>query len=142
MSDYIKKTKIFLNKLFIISILISGTVIVIGFFVISNAINVIGNLKIYQNLVLTILGIRKLKILKLVLFESFLLFIPIVLFSLLFSSIFSYIFTINFLNINWFYSFNVSSIISFLFLLILLMTQLIFNLKYLKLNPYFLLRNG
>lgn len=141
-SDYIKKTKIFLNKLFIISILISGTVIVIGFFVISNAINVIGNLKIYQNLVLTILGIRKLKILKLVLFESFLLFIPIVLFSLLFSSIFSYIFTINFLNINWFYSFNVSSIISFLFLLILLMTQLIFNLKYLKLNPYFLLRNG
>ena len=43
LTDYIKKTKDFLSKLFIASIFISGVVVLIGFIVISNAVNVIGN---------------------------------------------------------------------------------------------------
>ena len=43
------------------SILISSVVILIGLIVISNAINVIGNLKVYQNLVFRILGFEKSK---------------------------------------------------------------------------------
>ena len=56
LTDYIKKTKDFLSKLFIVSIFISGVVVLIGFIVISNAVSVIGNLKVYQNLVFRILG--------------------------------------------------------------------------------------
>ena len=58
-SEYINKTKTFLNSLFTVSILISAIVILIGLIVISNALSVIGNLKIYQNLVLRILGFGK-----------------------------------------------------------------------------------
>ena len=59
LSEYINKTKNFLNTLFIVSILISTVVILIGLIVISNAINVIGNLKVYQNLVFRIIGFEK-----------------------------------------------------------------------------------
>ena len=52
LSEYINKTKNFINSLFIVSILISALVILIGLLVISNAINVIGSLKVYQNLIL------------------------------------------------------------------------------------------
>ena len=45
LSEYINKTKNFLNSLFIVSILISVVVILIGLIVISNAISVIGSLK-------------------------------------------------------------------------------------------------
>merc|ERR1711991_1132075 len=41
LTDYIKKTKDFLSKLFIVSIFISGVVVLIGFIVISNAVSVI-----------------------------------------------------------------------------------------------------
>ena len=58
LSEYINKTKNFLNKLFVVSILISSVVILIGLIVISNAISVIGNLKVYQNLILRILGLK------------------------------------------------------------------------------------
>ncbi len=61
LSEYINKTKNFLNTLFIVSILISTVVILIGLIVISNAINVIGNLKVYQNLVFRIIGFEKKK---------------------------------------------------------------------------------
>ena len=87
LSDYINKTKIFLNSLFIVSIIISAVVILIGLIVISNAINVIGNLKFFQNLVFKILGFEKLNIFKLIIFESFILFIPIIIFSLIFSKL-------------------------------------------------------
>ena len=89
LSEYINKTKFFLNSLFIVSIIISALVILIGLIVISNAVSVIGNLKVYQNLVFKILGFEKLNILKLIIFESLILFIPIIVFSLIF---FSYIF--------------------------------------------------
>ena len=56
LSEYINKTKNFINSLFIVSILISALVILIGLLVISNAINVIGSLKVYQNLVFRIMG--------------------------------------------------------------------------------------
>ena len=59
LTDYIKKTKDFLSKLFIVSIFISGVVVLIGFIVISKAVSVIGNLKVYQNLVFRILGFEK-----------------------------------------------------------------------------------
>ena len=90
LSDYINKTKNFLNGLFTVSLLISGTVILIGLIVISNALSVIGNLKVYQNLVLRILGFGRLNTLKLIIFESFILFIPIVISSQILSIIFSY----------------------------------------------------
>ena len=45
LSEYINKTKNFLNNLFMVSILISAIVILIGLIVISNAVSVIGNLK-------------------------------------------------------------------------------------------------
>ena len=67
-SEYIKKQKTFLNKLFVVSILISGVVILIGLIVISNAISVVGNLKVYQNLVLSILGLEKSNIIRLIIF--------------------------------------------------------------------------
>ena len=70
------------------SILISTVVILIGLIVISNAISVIGSLKVYQNLVLRILGFEKLNIYKLIIFETLILFIPIIISSLIFSIIF------------------------------------------------------
>ena len=90
LSDYINKTKIFLSSLFIVSMLISSVIILIGLIVLSTAINVIGNLKVYQNLVFRILGFEKVNFLKLIIFESLLLFIPISIFSLIFSNIFGY----------------------------------------------------
>ena len=59
LSEYINKTKVFLNKLFVVSLLISSLVVVVGLIVLSNAVGVIGNLKVYQNLVFKILGFEK-----------------------------------------------------------------------------------
>ena len=142
LSEYINKTKTFLDQLFAVSMMISGIVILIGLIVISNAVSVIGNLKIYQNLVLTILGFGKSNIIKLIVFESLILFIPTIFSSLLFSLIISKIFIMNFLSINWYFSIHVPLIISSLFLLALFLTLLLSNRKYLNLNVYSLLRNG
>ncbi len=142
LSDYINKIKNFFNKLFVISILVSSVVILIGLIVISNAVGVIGNLKVYQNLVLRILGFEKFNILKLIIFESLILFIPIVFSSLIFSITFSYFFVTNFFNISWYFSFNVPLIISSLFLFVLVLTLLISNRKYLNFSPYQLLKSG
>ena len=87
------------------SIIISALVILIGLIVISNAVSVIGNLKVYQNLVFKILGFEKLNILKLIIFESLILFTPIIVFSLVFSVTFSYFFVTNFFNIDWNFNF-------------------------------------
>ena len=142
LSEYVNKTKIFLNSLFALSILISGTVILIGLMVITNSLSVIGNLKVYQNLVLRILGFGKLNTLKLMIFESLILFIPIVISSLTFSIIFSYFFVTNFFGIDWYFPLSVSFIISVLFLFVFFTTLLISNRKYLNFNAYSLLRNG
>ncbi len=142
LDEYINKTKEFLSKLFIASILISGLVILIGLIVISNAVSVIGKLKVYQNLVLRILGFEKSNIIKLIMFESLILFLPIIISSLIFSITFSYIFITNFFNITWHFSPVVPLIISSLFLLVLFLTLLISNRKYINLNAYSLLRNG
>ena len=142
LSEYINKTKKFLNSLFVVSILISGLVILIGLIVISNAISVIGNLKVYQNLVFRILGFEKLNILKLIIFETLILFIPIIISSLIFSIIFSYFFVTNFFSIDWYFPILVTLIISILFMLVFVMTLLISNTKYLNFNTYYLLRNG
>ena len=141
LSEYINKTKNFLNKLFVVSILISSVVILIGLIVISNAISVIGNLKVYQNLILRILGFEKSNIIRLILFESLILFIPIVVSSFVFAVIFSYIFISNFLSMSWYFSFIVPFVISSLFLIVLVFTLLISNRKYLNFNAYSLLRN-
>ena len=142
LSEYINKTKNFLNGIFIVSILISLVVVLIGLIVISNAISVIGNLKVYQNLVLRILGFEKLNIYKLIIFETLILFIPIVISSLIFSIIFSYFFITNFFSIDWYFSISVTLIISILFMLVFVITLLISNRKYLNFNTYYLLRNG
>ena len=141
LSEYINKTKTFLNSLFAVSILISGTVILIGLIVISNALSVIGNLKVYQNLVLRILGFGKSNSLKLIIFESVLLFIPIVISSLIFSVVFSYFFVTNFFGIDWYFPVSVILIISSLFLFVFFTTLFISNKKYLNFNTYSLLRN-
>ena len=141
LTEYINKTKVFLNKIFIVSILISSVVILIGLIVVSNAVSVIGNLKMYQNLVLRILGFEKSNIIKLIIFESLILFIPIIFFSSIFAIIFSYIFITNFLGITWYFSLSVPLIISGLFLLVLVLTLLISNRNYLNFNAYTLLRN-
>ena len=122
--------------------MISTIVILIGLIVISNAINVIGNLKVYQNLVFRIIGFEKKSIIKLIIFESLTVFIPVILSSLIFSVIFSYYFVTNFFGIQWYFSISVTLIISSLFLLVFLMTLLISNRKYLNFNTYALLRNG
>ena len=60
-------------------IMIAGVICIdIGFIVISNAVSVIGNLKVYQNLVLRILGFEKSNIMKLIIFESLILFLPVI----------------------------------------------------------------
>ncbi len=141
-SEYIKKTKNFLNKLFVVSILISGVVILIGLIVISNAISVVGNLKVYQNLVLSILGLEKSNIIRLIIFESLILSIPILITSLAFSVAFAYFFIINYFSISWYFSFTVPLIISSLFLLILVVTLLFSNRNYINFSAYSLLRNG
>ena len=141
-SEYINKTKTFLNKLFLVSTLISCLVILIGLIVISNSVSVIGNLKVYQNLVLRILGFEKSNIIKLIIYETMILFIPIIVSSLIFSVVFSYFFITNVLNISWYFSFIVPLLISSLFLLALVLTLLLSNRKYLKFNAYSLLRNG
>ena len=142
LSEYINKTKNFLNGIFIVSILISLVVILIGLIVISNAISVIGNLKVYQNLVLRILGFEKLNIYKLIIFETLILFIPIVISSLIFSIVFSYFFITNFFSIDWYFPISVTLIILILFMLVFVTTLLISNRKYLNFNTYYLLRNG
>ena len=141
-SEYINKTKTFLNKLFLVSTLISCLVILIGLIVISNAVSVIGNLKVYQNLVLRILGFEKSNIIRLIIYETMILFIPTIVSSLIFSVVFSYFFITNFLNIGWYFSLSVSFIISGLFLFVLFTTLFISNSKYLNFNAYSLLRNG
>ena len=142
LSEYINKTKNFINSLFIVSILISALVILIGLLVISNAINVIGSLKVYQNLVFRIMGFEKRNIIKLILFESLIIFIPIILSSLIFSSIFSYFFVTSFFDIQWFFSIPITLLISSLFLSVFSMTLFISNKKYLNFNAYSLLRYG
>jgi len=142
LSEYINKTKNFLNGIFIVSILISVVVILIGLIVISNAVSVIGNLKVYQNLVLRILGFEKLNIFKLIIFETLILFIPIIISSLIFSIMFSYFFITNFFSIEWYFPISVTLIISILFMLVFVTTLLISNRKYLNFNTYYLLRNG
>ena len=142
LSEYLNKTRTFLNSLFIVSILISAVVILIGLIVISNAISVIGNLKVYQNLIFRILGFEKINIFKLIIFETLILFVPIIFSSLIFSVIFSYFFVTNFFNIDWYFPVLVTLIISSLFLLVFLVTLLISNRKFLNFNTYYLLRNG
>ncbi len=141
-SEYLNKTKNFLNKLFIVSMLISSVVIFIGLIVISNAISVIGHLKVYQNLVLRILGFGNSNIFKLIILESLLLFIPIIIPSLIFSLVFSYFFITNIFDISWYFSLTVPLIISILFLLVLIIALLFSNWKYINFNAYSLLRNG
>ena len=141
-SEYLNKTKNFVNKLFLVSILISCLVVLIGVVVICNAVSVIGNLKVYQNLVLRILGFEKSNIIKLIIFETLILFIPIIISSVIFSAVFSYFFITNFLSISWYFSFTIPFIISSLFLLVLVLTLLFSNRKYIKFNTYSLLRNG
>ena len=142
LSEYINKTKEFLNSLFIVSILISGVVILIGLIVLSNAVSVVGNLKVFQNLIFRILGFEKSNIFKLIIFETLILFIPIIISSLIFSIIFSYFFVTNFFIIDWYFPISVTLIISTLFMLVFVMTLLISNRKYLNFNTYYLLRNG
>ena len=142
LSEYINKTKNFLNSLFIVSILMSGIVILIGLIVLSNALSVIGNLKVYQNLVLRILGLGKFNMIKLIIFESLILFIPILISSVTFSIAFSYFFVTNYFRIDWYFPISVTLIISSLFLIIFFITLLISNRKYLNFNAYYLLRNG
>ena len=125
-----------------VSILISAIVILVGLIVISNAIGVIGNLKVYQNLVFRILGFEKSNIFKLIIFESLVLFIPIILFSLIFSIVFSYFFVSNFFGIDWYFPISITLTIASLFMLVLFMTLLISNKKYLNFNTYYLLRNN
>ena len=142
LAEYINKTKNFLNNIFMVSILISTVVILIGLIVISNAIGVIGNLKVYQNLVFRILGFEKSNIFKLIIFESLILFIPIILFSLIFSIVFSYVFVTNFLGIDWYFPISITLTIASLFMLVFFVTLLISNKKYLNFNTYYLLRNN
>ena len=141
-SEYLNKTKNFLNKLFVVSMLISSVVIFIGLIVISNAISVIGHLKVYQNLVLRILGYENSNIFKLIILESLILFIPIIISSIIFSLVLSYFFVTNIFNISWYFSLTVPLIISILFLLVLTITLLFSNWKYINFNTYSLLRNG
>lgn len=140
-SEYLTKTKNFINKLFIISIVIASFVILIGLFVISNAVNVLGKLKVYQNLILNILGFEKSKIFKLIILESIILFIPILISSLIFSNVLSYIFIKNIFGIDWFFSFEIFLLISGFFFTALILTFLISNRRFLNFNTYSLLRN-
>ena len=141
LSDYINKTKNFLDKMFIISIVMSGLVVAIGLVVVSNAMSVMTNLKVYQNLVFRILGFERSGIIKLILFESLIIFIPIIFFSLFFAILLSYMLIVNFFNIEWYFSFKISFLISSLSLIVLVLTLLISNQKYLNFNTYSLLRN-
>ena len=124
-----------------ISIFISSFVVVIGLVVVSNAMNVMGNLKVYQNLVFRILGFERSGIIKLILFESLIIVVPIIFFSLFFAVLLSYMLIVNFFNIEWYFSFKVSFLISGLSLIVLVSTLLISNQKYFNLNTYSLLRN-
>ena len=141
LAEYINKTKNFLNNIFMVSILISTVVILIGLIVISNAIGVIGNLKVYQNLVFRILGFEKSNIFILIIFESLILLVPIIVCSLIFSIIFSYFFITNFFSIDWFFPISITLIIVSLFMFVFLLTILVSNRKYLNFNTYHLLRN-
>ncbi len=141
LSDYINKTKNFLDKMFIISIFMSGFVVAIGLVVVSNAISVMGNLKVYQNLVFRILGYERIGIIKLLLFESLIIFVPIMFFSLFFAFILTYILITVFFNIEWYFSFKIPFLISGISLKVLVLTLLVSNRRYFNLNIYSLLRN-
>ena len=141
LSDYINKTRNFLDKMFIVSLFMSGFVVAIGLFVVSNAMSVMGNLKVYQNLVFKILGFERSGIIKLILFESLMIFVPVFFFSLVFAVLLSYMLIVNFFDIEWYFSYKVCFLISGLSLIVLVLTLLISNQKYFNLNTYSLLRN-
>ena len=104
---YINKTRNFLDKMFIVSLFMSGFVVAIGLFVVSNAMSVMGNLKVYQNLVFKILGFERSGIVKLILFESLMIFVPVFFFSLFFAVLLSYMLIVNFFDIEWYFSYKV-----------------------------------
>ena len=141
-SEYIKKSKEFLNKMFFTSMFISSIVIVIGLIVLSNSVKVIGNLKLYQNLVLKILGLGTSSIIKSIIFETLTLFFPIIFFSLILATLSSYIFINNIFNLTWYFDLIVPIVISITFLFVLIVTLLISNRKYLNFNTYYLLKNN
>ncbi len=141
LSEYVVKTKIFLNKLFTAGILISSIVIFIGLFVISNAINVVGKLKIYQNLVFRILGFEESKMLSIIIFESIIIILPIILSSLIFSNLLSFVFIKFFFDINWSFSLSIFLVILAFFLFALFLTYLVSNKRFLNIKAYQLIKN-
>ena len=141
LTEFVDKSQTFLRKLFLAGISISSLIVFIGLLVISSAINVVGKLKIYQNLVFKILGLNKTKIFLVIIFESIVIFIPIVIFSLFFSTILSFLFSKYLFGINWYFSPLTFLAISGLFLIALVFTFIFSNNKYLKINTYGFIRN-
>ena len=116
-------------------------VILIGLMVVCSSYKLIESFKNYQNMIFKILGLKSKLIIRILLYEVFLISIPIIISSLLLSTIISYIFINYVIGFEWYFPYTTILLIS-LVLLIFLTTVIFFsNFKNLTKNTYSQIRS-
>ena len=108
-ASYAQKINQLLNQINIAVLALATIIIFIGLLVISSAILVQGKNKIYQNLVLKILGLRGSEIIKTSLLEFLIIFSNTIILTLLTSGTASYLIVKYIFNIDWYL--NITSVI-------------------------------
>ena len=140
-SDYLTKINDLLNKIFIGVSLIALITIVVGLVVISSTIIAQGRINIFQNLIFKILGFSRKQIIKISIYEFFIKFISIIIFSTLFSIISSIYIVEEIFRLNWKFDYifylNVTLGVGCITVILILFTFL----KYLNPKVYPLIRN-
>ena len=141
-ASYAQKINQLLNQINIAVLALATIIIFIGLLVISSAILVQGKNKIYQNLVLKILGLRGSEIIKTSLLEFLIIFSNTIILTLLTSGTASYLIVKYIFNIDWYL--NITSVI-FVYLMTGIFAMLLIILDIFKnLSPrvYPVIRNN
>jgi putative ABC transport system permease protein len=141
-ASYAQKINQLLNQINIAVLALATIIIFIGLLVISSAILVQGKNKIYQNLVLKILGLRRSEIIKTSLLEFLIIFSNTIILTLLISGTTSYLIVKYIFNIDWYL--NITSIIFIYFITGLFAMLLIILDTFKNLSPrvYPVIRNN
>jgi putative ABC transport system permease protein len=141
-ASYAQKINQLLNQINIAVLALATIIIFIGLLVISSAILVQGRNKIYQNLVLKILGLRRSEIIKTSLLEFLIIFSNTIILTLLISGTTSYLIVKYIFNIDWYL--NITSIIFIYFITGLFAMLLIILDTFKNLSPrvYPVIRNN
>ena len=139
--NYIDKISSLLGNIYVSLSLVSLIITIIGFFVIISAVIVQNKIKVYQNLVLKLIGLTKKQITLISIYEFSILYTFTIFLSTLFSLIISRYATIHLFKIEWQFAIDsflgVIAIIAFLIILLIIFT----NFKNLSPKIYPLIRN-